>query len=86
MSLCADKGIDYRRLAGIGPAYDGKLGYVVEGFFVFVGLGQVFDHLVEEVAGAVAVDGRYWVWVAKAEAVELGHIVDPLVRIDLVGH
>ena len=86
MAVFADEGVDERAFACVGSAYDGEAGDVVEPGVVFVGFGQVLDHFIEEVAGAVAVDGRYWVWVAKAEAVELGHIVDPLVRIDLVGH
>ncbi len=54
----ADEGVDERRLAGVGAAYDCEAGYVVE-LFGPVGVfgGEVFDHFVEEVAGAVAVDG-----------------------------
>src|SRR5690606_19965820 len=37
----------------------------------FLGLRQVLDDLVQQIAGAVSVIGRYHHWIAKAEAVVL---------------
>ena len=87
VAVLADEGVDDRRFAGVGAAYDGKFGYVVElRLGVGVGLGKLFDHFVEEVAGAVAVDGRHGIGVAEPEGVEFGHVVEPVVGVDFVGH
>ena len=42
-------------ISGIGPPYDGKAGYFLEGFFVVVALGKFLHHFVQEVAGSVSV-------------------------------
>ncbi len=87
MSVLANESVDERRFAGVGTAHDGELGYVVELLGFVVGLlRQFLYHFVQQVAGAVAVDCRYRVWVAQAQSIELGHVVDPFVGVYLVGY
>ncbi len=79
MAVSSDKGVDYRRLACVGAAYDSKLRNLIELVLVLLGYRQVFHYLVKQVAGTIAVDRRNGVRVAEAEFVEFGYIVDPLI-------
>ena len=68
MALGADESVDYRRLARVRAADDGKLRQLrVDVLLLGVGFGQLDHHVVKQVARAVAVDGAHGVRVAEAQ-------------------
>ncbi len=84
--LLADKGIDQRRLAGVGTPHDGELGNVLLRLLVIFLFGHVAHYLVQQVARAAAVGRRHLDRIAQAETVEFRHVVARFGLVLLVGH
>ena len=82
-ALGADEPVGQRRLAGVGPADDGDVDAVV--LRVVPCFGQRLDERVEQVARAVAVNGRDRPGVAQAQRAELPDPLGARGVVDLVG-
>ena len=85
VALLVHERVDQRRLARVGAADDGKAGQLV--VKVLFGLvGHLPDHLVEQVARAVAVGCRDGERLSQSQCVELGFGIHALVVVVLVGY
>ena len=86
MPVLANESVYQRAFSGIRTPHDCEARNGVELLVLVIGFRQVFNHFIQNVARAIAVHGRYGPRVAKAEFVELRHVVQPVGGIHLVGY